>query len=511
MNNVQHLTCVFKLRNPSAWRHAVLDSGFTGYTLALRDLLDWSQANLTYIRECGNQWIDRKTGEVREGSYKADTIAALLPRPEGINSLKDALIKNTGKMLASYLELDESDKQEAGYPTSRDLAPDAYPNALSEFVEMYLSNTVNITKTQAEKAENDARAKLLKLSRGSFMPIEFCRYRDCKILMNIGQKTFYAWMKVADKIEGLSRQGPIRDLVDVNTGETLKMNSQVCVLFPLEMGQRDWHYDQFMKAVFSGRADVKTSKLVKENGDYFLHTSFAFNCPEQYEPESYLGIDRGVFFTMAYGIVDTFGDILSMGHEEDGFRDERIRAGKRIQKRQRQGRSVTVRDYRGRRLDEILHILVNRMIERALENRSMIVLEDLHIQIRGKFYKSAWVKLHKILEYKCRLAGVPFRKGGVWAAYTSQICIYCGTLNKGRRRDGSPFECPACSTTYHSDEGAGINIARRVLYKKKDWGGVNGKAGDYFAFHRSFANGSSFETEVDLRKEYDIAQQYSFL
>lgn len=47
--------------------------------------------------------------------------------------------------------------------------------------------------------------------------------------------------------------------------------------------------------------------------------------------------------------------------------------------------------------------------------------------------------------------------------------------------------------------------------KRKIGGGVNGKAGDYFAFHRSFANGSGFETEVDLQREYDIVQQYSFL
>ncbi|MCK4960807.1 MAG: transposase, partial [Planctomycetes bacterium] len=166
-------------------------------------------------------------------------------------------------------------------------------------------------------------------------------------------------------------------------------------------------------------------------------------------------------------------------------------ASKRVQGKQQKGLEVTLRDYHRQEQEAIIHGLINDIIDLAKEHKAMIVTEDLDIRIRGKFYRSAWKKMYKFLEYKCRLAGVPLWRGGIWAAYSSQICIYCGELNKDRRRDGSPFMCPSCGAVYHSDEGAGVNIARRVLYRKVDWEGKGG----YRAFHRSFVNQGTLTTE----------------
>lgn len=485
MQKPQHITGTFRLHNVSAWRRNLLDNALYDYSREMVNLLDWSEQNLDMLREKGNKWTIKATGDVKEGSYKAMTLATLLPRPDVIPSLRDALMQNVGKMLASFLELEKGDKQEAGFPISRDPSPEGYKNALRDFVELYLLNDLDTTKERAEQQENIARARLQTLIKSNRMPVEFCRYRDCRYLMDLKTKNLYVWLMVADSS---NRQSQIKDLVDINTGEQFKMKSKVGILIPVEYNE--WQYDKFIKGTIAGHCTPKVSKLIILDGEYYLHTSFAFDCAEPYEPESYLGIDRGVFFSMAYAVVDTKGKIILMDHKEDGFRHDRIQAGKAVQRKQRKGRPANVKDYRGKRQEQILHILINDIIDVALKHRSMIVLEDLNIRIRGKFYKSAWKKLHWMLEYKCKLAGVPFRKAGVWAAYTSQICIFCGYLNKERKRDGSPFICPnpKCKAVYHSDDGAGVNIARRVLYKKKDWGGTKKKAGDYFAFHRSFAN-----------------------
>lgn len=480
-SQVQHLTAVFKIHNPSAWRKDILDYALYDYSREMQVMLEWAEQNLDYLRENGNKWTIKATGEVKTGSYKAMTIASLLPRPNVVSPLRDALIQNVGAMLASFLELENGDKQEAGYPVSRDPSPTGYKNALSDFANVYLLNDLRTSKELAEQQENQARAKLMTLTKGSFMPLEFCRYRDCRFLLNLKTKNVYIWMMVADSS---NQQSQVKDLIDITTGEVFKKKSKVGILLPIELGEQQ--FDRFIQSTIAGKCSPKVSKLVSDNGDYFLHTSFAFDCPEPYEPESYLGIDRGVFYSMAYAIVDTRGQIVLMNHKEDGFRHDRIEAGKAVQKKQQKGRFVSIKDYRGKRQEQIFHILINDIIAIALEHKSMIVLEDLNIQIKGKFYKSAWKKLHWMLEYKAKLAGVPIRKGGVWAAYTSKICIKCGQINDNRKRDRSLFVCPFCNAEYHSDEGAGVNIARRALYKKSEWGGTKKKAGNWKAFHKSF-------------------------
>jgi IS605 OrfB family transposase len=151
-----------------------------------------------------------------------------------------------------------------------------------------------------------------------------------------------------------------------------------------------------------------------------------------------------------------------------------------VQAKQQRGQKVTMLDYRRKQQEAMMHKLVNHVIEVAIEHRSGIVTEDLSIHVRGKFVRSAWAKLEFILEYKCRLAGVPYL-GKVFAAKTSQICIWCGEIVE---RNDRVVTCHACGAVEHSDDAAGVNIARRVMYRKKDWE----KKGGYLAFHRSFSN-----------------------
>lgn len=461
----------------------------------MRDMLTWVEKNLEWIRENGQY----------KGKFTGPSIQALLPNPTSAamaSALKDGLKANVAAMLASYLALDAGDKQKAGFPVSRDPRPDAYDNALNDFTNCFLLNSPDTPKEQAESVENYYRAKMQLQARGSVMPLNFCRSRDFVILTDVQKNRYFAWFKLSSQGDEANLQPNIDgdNLVDISTGEYFSKRKGSGVLFPLEIGERGWQNGKFFNSVLQRQATIQAGKLVKENGDYFLHVSFAFDCPEPYEPETYLGIDRGVFYTMAYAIVDRGGVVNLMDHVKDGFRDERLQAGQKIQDKQRRGKQITVKDYRQQNLDSILHTLVNRMIGLALEHRAMIVLEDLNIQIRGKFYKSAWKKLHKMFEYKCKLAGVPFKKEGVWAAYTSKLCINCGELAERSKRDGeTPVICHHCGFVGHADECAAVNIARRAMYRKADWGGTKEKVGDWRAFHRSFANQTGFEARMDLR------------
>lgn len=498
-------TCVFKLHFPGRRKQAVLDYVFEQYTLKMIDLLSECETNIELLGDWGR--VVDKNKRLTD-KYSENSVVSVLPNSGDIlldiaSPLKESLLNNVGSMIASYFELQKTD-QSPGFPAARDPSPEGWPNALEDFA--LVGGDLN--------DENESRRRLLNRAKGAVMPIHYSRSRDFRILYDRKKERFFVWLKLLPAGHSLGQKTVIDqgNLIDVNTGEIFKNRSDTVILFPLEVGRRneDWHwqYHNFIAPLAKqGKAAIKSAKLVRQESDgkseYFLHVSFAFECPQPYEPESYLGIDRGVFFSMAYGIVDSVGGIIEMNHEPDGFRHNRIAAGKRVQARQKQGKPVTVRDYRQRHLDSILHALINTIIEKALLHKSMIVLEDLNIQIRGKFYKSAWKKMHKILAYKCKLAGVPVWDGGVWAAYTSQLCIYCGEINQWRKRDGSPFECQnhECGAVYHSDEGAGVNIARRALYKKEEWGGTKKRAGDWKAFHRSFANLPRFRAKMSLRNQ----------
>jgi len=273
------------------------------------------------------------------------------------------------------------------------------------------------------------------------------------------------------------------NLIRLDTGEIFKTNSKSAILVPLEMGSNGWQEFRFLQPAMNGQAVVKSAFLVLDRtGDYFLHVSFAFDCPDRYAPKAYLGIDKGILFTAAYAIVDKSGGVVEMGHIDDELRSLQIKHGKERERLARNGKKITRRHYKRRAYDNILHSLANILIDMALESRAQIVLEDLSIQVKGGRVVSRFRKLDKILGYKCKLAGVPIRS--VFAAYSSMICHKCGGM---MNRDDRLVTCPHCGYEGHSDDNAAVNIARRALYRKKDWE----KRGGYKSFHRSFANDST--------------------
>lgn len=481
----QFITGVFKLHNPSPWRRRVLDHTFEQYTLAMTDLLAWCEDNLDVIRRDGMY-------EKRD-SYTGRSIAGLLPNNEISYELagciKEALVDDVAASIASFLEL-ENTGEATGFPTSRDPSPQGYPNAL-----------VNLAKVgNDQQAEDKAIARLMKRAKVSVMPVHYKRSRDFAILADTQQDRFFAVLSLLPGHHELGRRmgADEGNLVDIQTGEVFSYNGSSKILLPIELGIRQdswhWQYERFILPVMSGRASIKTAELVrKENSrknEYFLHVSFEFECSEPYEPQAYLGIDRGILFTMAYGVVDLDGKIIEMGHEDDGLRKIQLQAGKHVQELQRRGRRMTIKHYRGQQRDEILHKLVNRILDLAEQYQAAIVLEDLNIQIRGKYIKSSWKKIEKFLDYKSVLRGVPVY-GNVFAAKSSMICIHCGELVE---RDDRIVTCHSCGAVEHSDEAAGVNIARRTMYRKKDW------EGGYREFHRSFANLRGFATVDGVAK-----------
>jgi putative transposase len=459
-----NLTGVFKIHNPSARKRTIMDHAIREYTLAYQALLDWAREHEAMLEQEG-MFRDKFNGRA---------IARLLPLPDVAlhGSAKGSLKTDVAGNLASYFAL-KAEGATVTFPTARDPHPAAYPNALGQFVGVGSS-----------KDDYDmSRDKLMTLARGQFMPMYFAgadgasRNRLFSLLAHTTKRQLLAalWLLPARHDLGQPLGAKDGDLFRVDTGEVFTSNSSCAILAPLEVGRNGWQEERFLQPALNDKAAVKVAFLIKRDDEYYLNVVFDVECPAKYEPQAHLGIDKGILFTAAYATIDLNGDVLTIGHFDDELRALQIKHGRERERKARNGQRITKRDYKRKAYDNILHCLANDLIAMAQKHQAGIVVEDLNVRVRGGRVVSRFRKLDRILDYKCELAGVPFRR--VFAAYSSVICHRCG---EDLERDDRRVECASCGYVGHSDDNAAVNIARRALYRKADW------KGGYREFHRSF-------------------------
>ena len=119
------------------------------------------------------------------------------------------------------------------------------------------------------------------------------------------------------------------------------------------------------------------------------------------------------------------------------------------------------------RVRQRLHRVSKALVAAAKEAKAAVVLEDLTLHgVYGRSHRmnrrlSSWPRgeLHRQIEYKAALAGVPIIK--VNPAWTSKTCPVCGA----RRRDrvGQDFVCLMCDWEMDRQHNAGLNILKSAL------------------------------------------------
>jgi putative transposase len=124
------------------------------------------------------------------------------------------------------------------------------------------------------------------------------------------------------------------------------------------------------------------------------------------------------------------------------------------------------------RVTQRLHLVSRRLVETAAAMKSAIVLERLHAngcrspsrRMRRRLNGWPQGKLHRQIEYKAALAGVPVIK--VNPAWTSKTCPACGA----RRQDrvGPDFVCLMCDWEMDRQINAGMNILKTALASPKN-------------------------------------------
>ncbi len=149
----------------------------------------------------------------------------------------------------------------------------------------------------------------------------------------------------------------------------------------------------------------------------------------------------------------------------------RRKIGKKKAHDRRVGRTLAKREgtREHHRVSQRLHLISKGLVEKAFEERAMIVLEDLHLPKgggRGRRIRrrlSVWPQreLHRQIAYKAEERGVPIIK--VNPRNTSKTCPRCGEIKERRSRVGRVFVCDKCGWRMDRQLNAGLNICRTAL------------------------------------------------
>jgi len=445
-------TAVFKLHNPSATKRGILDAVFARYGEAYNRLLEC-------CRKVAEEWLEAtRAGERLLSLHRAEQrIRPLCPSAADLalpGSLRDGLIQDAAGNLLSYcrLALDlQSEKRRQtvarppGYPAPLyGYRPDAYYATLAEAVS-WTGDALEFT---------DFQSRLSREARDVVRPLSFRRTRD------------FALERLENGRWGVTVHLQPRGM------------TPTAVRFPLAFGE--WHEAEYLT-----KGIPRCARLCRREREYFLHVSFEFpvEVMARGEEQAYLGLDRGITKQAAYALVDLKGRVRHVGHLGRELRNLQVGLGRYRQAEQKAGRRVRSLDWQRRHQEELLHQVANALVQVAAESRALLVIEDLSLHTAGRYVRSQYAKLEKILGYKLTQAGLlPPKK--VFAALSSKLCSRCGQEGLRGDPDREHFQCPSCGAALDADENAAVNIARRALYRRADWE----RQGGYRAFHRSFGS-----------------------
>lgn len=503
-----NLTCFFDIRKPNRQKGAALDLVMSEYTRGAAQYLVWCQDNLDYLMQagCATDMDGKSTGD-----YTKDSLVKIMPKASTINiavssKVRDALLSDCAAMMAGYIESCKVNP-DTSFPTAFSLVEDDRALALQEI--RFLGDDL--------EQEQELFAALHRKPKSSVRPLYFCRSSDVRILTDETMDHWYVWINafagkntfdVSSVCDG--------SLIDINTAERFYYAGKAGMLLPIEVGMRnqDWHWqftsyllptlarsitenepsdvDTLIGAVNEYNTDlrssIKAAKILRTpGGSYRLVVSFEFTCPDPYAPENYLGVCRDTLWDLSFALTDPSGAVLDVVTEETGLAVLQVSTVKKVRAKQKAGKAVSFRDYKGKQNEGLLHAMANRLIKAAKQNGAMIACESSDpIMVFNKekmpVLRRQYGNLIKILLYKCKLHGVPLRTE-IFGAKLSKLCAACGSEAEIKRTGDGLFVACVCGSTRTLTETKAINVARRTTYRKAAWE----KRGGYTAFHRAVA------------------------
>jgi putative transposase len=202
-----------------------------------------------------------------------------------------------------------------------------------------------------------------------------------------------------------------------------------------------------------------------EIGTEYAYISVSVKEPVVFKPKTIIGVDRNTTGHVLVASNINTGKVLKLGKE---CQHVHLKYRNLRRKFRRQGKFSILKKIKHRESNivrNINHQISQRLVEEAIENDAVLVLERLkEIRQTAKTRKSqryslnSWSfnQLGSMIEYKSKKYGVPVAY--IEPQYTSQRCSRCGHI-EAKNRKQKEFHCTNCGVVENADANAGFNIA----------------------------------------------------
>jgi putative transposase len=199
-----------------------------------------------------------------------------------------------------------------------------------------------------------------------------------------------------------------------------------------------------------------------------LNQEYAFiSCDiKENEPvisQTSLGVDLNTTGHCAVVAIKETGKVYKLGKKAEHTHKKYKQIRKRLQKKGLYKVVKKLKNKEQRIVKDLNHKISRFIVNKAIENKSEIKLEDLKgIRRTTKSRKSfkyalnswSFYQLGQFIKYKASLVGITVSY--IEPAYTSKCCSKCGRV--GNRND-KLFKCPYCGHVDNADAQAAFNIA----------------------------------------------------
>jgi len=216
--------------------------------------------------------------------------------------------------------------------------------------------------------------------------------------------------------------------------------------------------------------EICESLLLRKNGEWRLHIAVEkeVDDPEP-NPNRIIAVDIGDR-NIATKVELLDGRIQNpkfYGREVRGIRRHYDWLRRRLGRKKLLKKIKQIGGKEHRKVDDLLHKISRKIVNRARELGATIVIGDLkgiRKKRRGKTLnrivnRMPYYRLTQYIMYKARWEGIPVLL--VPEYYTSRTCHRCGA--RGERITQGLFKCPNCGLEYNADLNGAINIAKLSL------------------------------------------------
>lgn len=216
-------------------------------------------------------------------------------------------------------------------------------------------------------------------------------------------------------------------------------------------------------------ADLRDSKIVKDDGDYYAHLTVQVERDINEEYDDVIGVDFGVRWA-ATAVLLSDRSTRFYGEEVRRKRRHSHRLRSKLQEKGAYDTLQTVKDSENQFVEDRLHKISRELVEWADKENSVIVVGDLEgiqdgdkgSEMNRRLHSMPHYKLKHLLEYKAAWKGIEVLE--VDEYMTSQTCNLCGCQESTREGQGC-FKCESCGLEDNADKNGASNIIKRGLGK----------------------------------------------